>query len=235
MAKKGSTYHHVPKVAAAAFERTTTPLPMGEKEKRRKYVHRLARIALKYHTEEAVRPTAGSFNLRTTQAMDQARKQRDLLGDRNQFQRTRHLEDAAQFDKERNLNKVPQRTFRADHLDLQRRASSCRPLSTGDLNLEEDLGGSESVFHTKPKAKTLLIQTANDRQDWEQRDEVPVEIHKPVKERATPFLRRADSIWTLKSRKGPKADVLPETSPAPNGGIKVKRSTFLGLSLFTKR
>jgi hypothetical protein len=232
--EKESAYHHVPTVAAAAFERTTTPVFIGEKEKRRKYVHKLAQLALKRHAEETIRPTTSSFELRKTQAMDHARKQRDLIGDRNQFQRTRHLEDAAQFDKQRNLNKVPQRTFRADHLDLNQTAHSCRPLSTGDLNWEEDFEGSGPIFHTKPKAKALLIQTANDRQDWEQRDEVPVEVHRSVKERVSPFLRKTDSMWMLKSKKQPKADVLPETGhPASNGGTKSKKSTFLGL--FNKR
>jgi hypothetical protein len=239
IAKKESAYHHVPKVAAAAFERTTTPV-LGEKEKRRKYVHRLAQLALKHHAEETVRPATGSFDLRKTQAMDHARKQRDLLGDRNQFQWTRHLEDAAQFDRQRNLNKVPQRTFGADHIDLHQSARFCRPLSTGDLNWEEDPEGSEPIYHTKLNAKTLLIQTANDRQDWEQRDEVPVEVHRSVKERVGPFLRKTDSMWILKSKREPKTDVLPETShSAPSGDTKSKKSIFLawgmGLGLFTKR
>lgn len=236
VAKKESAYRHVPKVAAAAFERTTTPVLMGEKKKNRKYVRRLAQLALKHRAEKAVRPTAGSFDLRKTQAMDHARKQRGQLGDRNQFQQTRHLEDAAQFDKQRNLNKVLQRTFGADNSDVHQTARSYRPLSTGDLGWEEDCEGGEPIFHTKSKAKALIITPVNDRQDWEQRDEVPVEVHRSVKDRVGPFLRRTDSMWILKSKKEPKVDVLPEAShSAPRGEAKSKKSTFLGLGLFTKR
>lgn len=226
--EKESTYHHVPKVAAAAFERTATPVLMGEKETKKKSVHRLGHVALKHHVEENVRPTTSSFNLRRTLAMDHARKQRDLVGDRNQFQRTRHLEDAAKFDKERNLSKVPQRTFGADHLDVPQTALHCRPLSTGDLNWEEDLDARDPIFHNEPTAKAL-IQTAIDRQDWEQRDEAPVEVHRSVKERVSPFLRRTDSMWVLKGKKEPRPDVVPAMSrSAPTGDIKQKK-TFLGL------
>jgi hypothetical protein len=37
--EKESAYHHVPKVAAAAFERTATSVLMGEKEGKKKSVH----------------------------------------------------------------------------------------------------------------------------------------------------------------------------------------------------
>lgn len=226
--EKESAYHHVPRVAAAAFERTATPVLMGEKEGKKKSIHKLGHVALKHYVEENVRPTTGSFNLRKTLAMDQARKQRDLVRERNQFQRTRHLEDAAKLDMERNLSKGPQRTFGADNLDVFQTALCGRPLSTGDLNWEEDLDASDPLFHNKPKAKALLVQTANDRQDWEQCDQVPVEVHRPVKERVSPFLRKTDSMWILKNRK-PKPDVLSEMSrSAPTNDIKQKK-TFFGL------
>lgn len=227
--EKEKAYHHVPKVAAAAFERTATQIPMAEKEGRKKYVHKLGQIALKHYVEENGRPTSGSFNLQKTLAMDQARMQRDLVGDRNQFQRTRHLEDAAKLDKERNLNKLTQRTFGADYLDVPQTALCSRPLSIGDFNWEEDLDASDPLFHNKPKANAPLIPIVNERQDWEQCDQIPVEVRRSVKERMSPLLRKTDSMWTLRSRKEPKPDVLPEIScSAATGDIKQKR-TFFGL------
>jgi hypothetical protein len=226
IAKKESAYHHVPKVAAAAFERTTTPVLMAEKEGKKKSVHKLGQIALKHYVEENARPTPSSFNLQKTLAMDQARKRRHLVGDRNQFQWTRHLEDAAKLDRERNLSKVPRRTFGADNLDVPQAALCSRPLSTGDLNWEEDLDASDPLFHNKPKANAP-IPIANERQDWEQCDQVPVEVHRSVKERVSPFLRKTDSMWILRSRKEPKPDVLSEMSrSAPIGDIKQKRAFF---------
>jgi hypothetical protein len=227
--KEQSAYHHVPKVAAAAFERTATPVLMGEKETKKKSIHKLGHVALKHHVEENIRPAPGSFNLRKTLAMDHVRKQRDLVGDRNQFQRTRHLEDAAKLDMERNVSKVPQRTFGVDHLDIPQTGLYSRPLSTGDLNWEEDLDTNGSLSQNKSKANALFISTVIDRQDWEQRDEVPVEVHRSVKDRVSPFLRKTDSMWILKSRKEPKSDAVLEMGrSAPTGDIKQKK-TFLGL------
>jgi hypothetical protein len=226
--EKQSVYHHVPKVAAAAFERTATPVLMGEKDTK-KSVHKLGHVALRHHVEEKIRPTSSSFNLRQTLAMDHARKQRDLVGDRNQFQRTRHLEDAAKLDQERNISKVPQRTFGADHLDAPQTGLCSRPLSTGELNWEEDLDVSDPLSHNKSKAKALFIQTVSDRQDWEQCDQVPAEVHRSVKDRMSPFLRKTDSMWILKSRKEPNVDAVPEMGrSAPTGDTKQKK-TFLGL------
>jgi hypothetical protein len=227
-AKKESAYHHVPKVAAAAFERTATPVSMADKDGKKKSVHKLAQVALKHYVKENIRPTSGSFNLQRTLAMDQARKKRDLIGDRNQFQRTRILEDAAKLDKERNLGKVPQRTFGADKLDVPQTALCSRSLSNGDLNWEEDLDASDPLFHNEAKANILLIPIANERQDWEQCDQIPVEVHRSVKERMSPFLRKTDSMWMLRSRKEPKPDDLSEMSrSAPTvPDIKQKRSFF---------
>lgn len=225
--EKESAYHHVPKVAAAAFERTTTPVVVAEKVGKKKSVHKLGQVALKHYVEENALPMPSSFNLQKTLAMDQARKQRDLVGDRNQFQWTRHLEDAAKLDRERNLSKVPRRTFGADNLDVPQAAPCSRPLSTGDLNWE-DLDASDPFFHNKPKTNAP-IPIANERQDWEQCDQVPVEVHRSVKERMNPFLRKTESMWTLKSRKKPKPYVLSKMSrSAPTSDIKQKR-TFFGL------
>jgi hypothetical protein len=227
--KEQGAYHHVPKVAAAAFERTATPVLMGGKETKKKSTHKLGHVALKHHVEENIRPASGSFNLRKTLAMDHAKKQRDLVGDRNQSQKTRHLEDAAKLDKERNARKVPQRTFGVDHLDIPQTGLYSRSLSTGHLNWEEDLDSNNPLSQNKPKANALFISTFIDRQDWAQRDEVPVEVHRSVKDRVSPFLRKTDSMWILKSRKEPKSDtILGMSRSAPTGDIKQKK-TFLGL------
>lgn len=227
--KEESEYHHIPRVAAAAFERTATPVLKGEKETKNKTVHKLGHVALKHHIEEKIRPTSSSFNLRQTLAMDHARLQRDLVGDRNQFQSTRHLKDATKLDKRRNVYKLPQRTFGADHLDLPQTDLCFRPLSTSEMSWEEDFDADDHLSHNKPKTKALFIQTLNDRQDWEQRDQVPAEAHRSVKDRMSPFLRKTDSLWILKGRKEPKADaVLEKSHSAPTGDTKQKK-TLMGL------
>lgn len=218
-------------MAAAAFERTATSESMAPKDKRNRNVHKLAQAALKQQIKEAAHPTTVSFDLRQNQALDKARKHRDLVGDRNQFQRTRDLEDAALLDKERNLNKLPQRTFGGDNLEVHQKVKSSRPLSTGDLAWEDDFHASKTMFPPRPKVTAPLVPFVNDRQDWAQRDEVPTEGHRSVKERVSPFLRKPDSMWMLKGKKRPE---IHNSSPEADHGAstaesKHKNSTFLGL------
>ncbi|EAQ86606.1 hypothetical protein CHGG_07859 [Chaetomium globosum CBS 148.51] len=102
-------YHHVPQEAAKQFTRTTTVENMRDSS----LVHKLSKHALKFHLEgpKALRPVGSNNNnnnnhsstsnpailapAELTRALQQNQSQRDKLLDRNQFQRTHALEEAA--------------------------------------------------------------------------------------------------------------------------------------------
>jgi len=121
---------------------------------------------------------------------------------RNQFQWTHELEDAAEADMERELYKPPQRTFHSDfaHLTSGHKRNSSRPLSTGDLFSEEE----ETQTPPPPKVKPKPGPVAKDRLDWAQRDE-EAEVTKK-KERTSPFLRKMESTWILSKKEKVKQD-----------------------------
>jgi len=191
-AQQNGVYHHVPKVAAMAFERTTTPDTMRQ-------VHKLSQPVLRTHLEllhEETIPGHPSTKLQETQAKDQAMIERELVRNRNQFQWTHEMEEAVEVDMGRDLYKPPQRTFNVPefaHLKGTKAPNAPRPLSTGDVFSDEEV-------HMAPKTKHKTIYDANDRNDWAQRDDEG-ENRRHRKEWASPFLRKKDSSWILGSRK----------------------------------
>jgi hypothetical protein len=197
LAQTNGVYHHVPKVAAAAFERTTTPDV-------RRQSHKLASPAINAHLEKLSLedPHPGQPpTLQQTQAIDQAILERQILLNRNQFQWTHELEEAAEADMERELYKPPQRTFHSEfaHLTSGHKRSSSRPLSTGDLFWEEEETQPPPLSKPKPKPGPV----AKDRLDWAQRDEAEVT---KKKERTSPFLRKMESAWILSKKEKVKQD-----------------------------
>ncbi|KAK3371289.1 hypothetical protein B0T24DRAFT_680387 [Lasiosphaeria ovina] len=108
-------YHHVPREAAKQFARTTTVDVMRENSG----VHQLSGRALKFHmdgqrTIRAVAPetaaTGGGGDplmpSELNRALKHSQTQRDRVLDRNQFQRTRTLEEAAQLVQEQRRDKA---------------------------------------------------------------------------------------------------------------------------------
>ncbi|KAK3304338.1 uncharacterized protein B0T15DRAFT_512501 [Chaetomium strumarium] len=105
---QASQYHHVPSQAASQFVRTTTVDNIRNND----LVHKLSKRALKFHLDgpRTVRPAAvpeegGGHGGETaiapaklSRTLQQTQTQRDKVLDRNQFQRTRILEEAAQLD-----------------------------------------------------------------------------------------------------------------------------------------
>jgi hypothetical protein len=228
--KQQSVYHHVPKVAAADFERTATSESMGPKDKRKKYIQKLAEAALKHQTKETAAHATVTFGFRKTHVLDQARVQREPIGERNPLQRTRDLEDATLLD-ERTSKRLPQRNLGTDHLDAHQTSLNSRPLSTGDLVWEDGFLANKSIFSGKLQVEPLKIPYASDPQDWAQRDEVCADPRRSVKERISPFLRKSDSMWMLKGKKDPKGAGLPVDAGqvALPGEVKHKKSMFLNL------
>jgi hypothetical protein len=96
-------YHHVPREAAKQFTRTTTVDNMRNDEQ----IHPLSKRALKYHMEAPQLSQADEANCapsKLSQALQRTQSQRDKVLDRNQFQRTRALEDAAHMDAHEQLS-----------------------------------------------------------------------------------------------------------------------------------
>jgi hypothetical protein len=191
LAQQSTIYHHVPKVAAADFARTTTPDVMRQ-------VHKLSQPVLKQQLEPLNLEDFGHriTSLQKAQAMDQAVIERDLLRNRNQFQWNHDMEEAAEADMERGVYKPPQRTFASEfaHLKSRHDRGTQRPLSTGDFFWEED------EVQVPAKSRPKPVPAYDGRNDWAQREDSQKERRK-VKEIASPFLKKKDSIWILKGRK----------------------------------
>jgi hypothetical protein len=192
-AQQNGVYHHVPKVAASAFERTATPVDTTRQ------IHKLSQPILKAHLEllhEDHVPGHPVSKLQETQAKDQDMIERELLRNRNQFQWTRDMEESVEIDVGRDLYKPPQRTFNIPefaHLRGTKVPNAPRPLSTGNAFSDEEV-------HIAPRVNQKPAFDAMDRTDWAQRDDEG-EIGRQKKEWASPFLRKKDSIWILGSRK----------------------------------
>ncbi|KAE8452835.1 hypothetical protein EG329_013107 [Mollisiaceae sp. DMI_Dod_QoI] len=217
-----NVYHHVPTVAAAAFERTTTPADVHRK------MHKLAQPVVKAHLEpvsiDENIPSQPLTLLQKTVAMDQAILDSQLLRNRNQFQWTHEMEEANDADLERDVYKPPQRTFNGEfaHLIGTHKKGAPRPLSTGDMFWEEEASPPPPP---KPKVKPAPHEVVNDhRNDWVQRDD---ETENRKKEKTSPFLKKMESSWMLIGKKGLKQERRDEgiagfgSSPPENGkGVK---------------
>lgn len=203
---------------------------MGPKDKRKKYIQKLAEAALKHQTKETAAQATVTFDSRKAQVLDQARIKRVFWGERCPSQRTRDLEDATLSD-ERTLKRISQHNFGTEYLDVRQKALNSRPLSTGDLIWEDGFHANKSVFSGKPPVEPLEIPYASDPQDWAQRDEVCADPHRSVKERVSPFIRKPESMWMLKGKKDPKSPGLPAEAGqvALPGEVKHKKSMFLSL------
>jgi hypothetical protein len=145
-------------------------------------------------------------SLQKTQAIDQAILERQILLNRNQFQWTHELEEAAEADMEREIYKPPQRTFQLEfaHLTSGHKRRSSRPLSTGDL-WEKTEAQSSPPPQGKSKPKPLL-PVAKDRPDWAERDAEAETAKKNLHSRTSPFLRKMESTWMLGKREKVKSD-----------------------------
>ncbi|KAK1772396.1 hypothetical protein QBC33DRAFT_575004 [Phialemonium atrogriseum] len=238
-----SQYHHVPREAAKQFARTTTVGGMRESG----LIHKLSETALKFHlgglhSNRNVEGDASLGPFQLTRSLQRGQSQRERIYDRNQFQRTRILETAAEMDEERERDtELQQRhTFQGELARTkppeQNQQPNPRRNSTGDvLGKLEDRGGSsapmepvadimdDTIPQEEPEQTPLALKP---RVDWTQSDEV-AQRHKGLR---SPLLRKADSIWTLKGRLGSrgssqeKADPphIPEAPKSPKPGFFAK-------------
>lgn len=215
-------YHHVPKVAASAFARTATPDPMRK-------VHKLSEPVVRAHMERlALEESAGGVKtVKETQARDQTLLAKEMLKNRNQFQRTQDMENAAEVDIYREVYKPPQRTFMGEFSHLlpgHHDKKTQRPLSMGDV-LEDD--DALTLTRTKRKSKPPGFDMS-ERNNWAQQDEP--DIKSPKKETS---VRRKPSSWILLGRRSPKLDKEKDEAVAgvgeasPPDGSKSAKLGFL--------
>ncbi|KAK4132903.1 hypothetical protein BT67DRAFT_64026 [Trichocladium antarcticum] len=192
-------YHHVPQEAARQFTRTTTADNMRDEEP----VHPLSKRALQSHLaaprlpppyEEAAAPSQLSQALRHVQA------QRAEALDRNQFQRTRALEDAAHKDRAQHQQHHHHKR-RSWHL-LRRNSTGTAAATAADgpewCSEEGSSHARRSTVGMEPLTNVPEDSTpppAEPRVDWTQSDESK---GRP-RLLSMPLLRRADSLWGLRS------------------------------------
>ena len=223
-------YHHVPKVAAAAFARTATPDPLRK-------THKLSQPALKSQMEQLAIDESTSpavKTLKSPQALDQAIAEREALRKRNQFQDDPVMEAAAEVDAYREVYKPTQRSFMGEFSQLLpgHDKKTQRPLSTGDVL--EDGGPLTLTRTTKRKSKPNAFDMS-ERNNWTQPDQPQVEPKSAKKEAAT-TVRRKPSSWILLGRRSPKLDKEKDEavagigeagSPPPEGSRSTKAASFL--------
>lgn len=192
---------YVPKVAAAQFELTTTT---AETKAHQDQIHKLSLRAMKFHLGGAggatsTEPTAAD----QTRALRKALNERDKILERNQFQRDRVLEEAAEAEQERELrqkqhqmNSIEARLsgarFSEDHSD----AAAAKRLSVGELLNKQDSRDSAEGH----ECAELQHNVSEHRVDWTQSDETKGGKIKPKPSSAR--LRKPESLWALKGRLG---------------------------------
>ncbi|KAL8365036.1 hypothetical protein RB595_004039 [Gaeumannomyces hyphopodioides] len=212
---------YVPREAAAQFALTTTATNMSGGGGG--LTHKLSRNALKFHLEaDHVDPNAPPAE--QTKALRRAQSRREQLHERNQFQRTRILEEAAEADEDREQAAHQIRSHRHTftgalgggpdhHHQNNQQNQKNRRSSTGDFleYREKDSGDSRHALpmppaspgrrEDSPPPKYYPSQDAVEhRVDWTQSDET-----KPIQRaRTVPLLKRPSSIWTLRGRFGNK-------------------------------
>lgn len=228
--QKENEYHHVPREAAKQFARTTTVEVMRNKE-RESLVHQLSKRALRFHKQGGRAPadplTTAPSEL--NRALRHSQSQRDKILDRNQFQRTRILEEAAQLDHERVRESNRPHTFEHEIARILPEQNKNRRNSTGNTELFDRVPGGigehnrKSVILMDPLLDVDEDSTSNDeypqgraiphehRVDWSQSDE----SKRQPKLLLSPLLKKADSLWGLRGRLGSKASM----SSSSGGGV----------------
>ncbi|KAH8899628.1 hypothetical protein GQ53DRAFT_318970 [Thozetella sp. PMI_491] len=229
---------YVPQEAAKQFARTTTVENMQGG-----LVHKLSKRAMKFHMEgaKANRTHEGDPSLaphEQERALRAEQTRREKVLDRNRFQNTRILEEAAEADEERKQEEERRRhrhTFEGE-LSKMRRASNERGRaewrnSAGDV-LDRVEGNRRSILvdpavdpihtDTTPPEELDRHQASEHRVDWTQSDETK---QRP-KLLLTPLLRKADSIWTLRTRLGSKGSSQDKGDSSPEHSLKSPKPSF---------
>lgn len=223
------TYHHVPKEAAAQFARTTTAVNVREGGS---LIHKMSRNALKFHLQGDRSVVDDSMSPSDqAKALRKAQERREREHERNQFQRSAILEEAAELDEVRQHQQNNRHTF-AGEFGGRRRSPEPRRNSTSDVLDKEDKIHDFSAIDDLEELEESdilnpMIPHEHFRVDWTQSDEMR---HRGL---ISPLLKRADSIWTLRGRLGSKAREDKDTTvherehTVPPEALKSPKSGFL--------
>lgn len=180
--------HYIPQNAASQFATTTTADNMTNP----RVIHRLSHKALKFHLSgpnAAIPADSNTAPIDQSRALRDAQEQRDRVYERNQFQRDRILEAAAEADEEREKQQ-PKHSFE-DYLSNSRRSQDvAKRMSGGD-----PLAVQKSQDTVESNAAIPPHDPNEHRVDWTQSDE-------PTGGKSKSKLRKPESIWTLRGRLG---------------------------------
>ncbi|KAK4101540.1 hypothetical protein N658DRAFT_524004 [Parathielavia hyrcaniae] len=278
-AAKPEAYHHVPQEAAKQFARTTTIENMRSNID---HVHKLSKRALMFHIEgpsKTVRaagpagaPKPALSPAELTRALQQNQAQRAQHLDRNQFQRTRILQEAARLDhsqQQQHPHQSPHKHTFQDELSRilphnnthnNNNSKLARRNSTGTDPFQpttHDASSSSTASQLQYNRRSLLLLPSDNRNsltldplledatpppedlsrfppadrarvDWTQSDEP----HGggggsrgggggggPKLTLFSPLLRKADSLWAMRGRRGSR-DSSGSGSGSGGGGGK---------------
>ncbi|KAI9826167.1 MAG: hypothetical protein M1819_007423 [Sarea resinae] len=165
--KRRRSYHHIPQVAAAAFERTSIS-DLATK----KLLHKLSQpVVDRYKNGRDTKEPAGGFRPgQLATAHEAANAEIEALAERNQFQHTKVLEEAALADRKRGVMS-------------SQKANSGLASSSGLSSRQTNLVAAiDDASTPKPpssayaslcrvSAHTPSQSLPNDRNDWTQKDE----------------------------------------------------------------
>ncbi|CAG9938930.1 unnamed protein product [Clonostachys rosea f. rosea IK726] len=182
------TYRHIPQVAALQFARTTTIDPPGEKG----LVHRLSKMALKYHMDGVNADTGFQDESHTiapyeaAKTLKKAQRKREKQYQRNQFQHPSTLLPTVGIN-DNVIHPVQPTLFETD--------SSPKSLDSDDeegaagMTMEKVASAPHAEKHESPHHEGLTeAEIAEHRVDWTQSDEIK--------------LRKSESRWRLKRHLG---------------------------------
>lgn len=220
--KATGVYHHVPKFAASDFVKTATPELHDPHS-----VHPLSRPMVKglkhgeTHRKISSSPPKEAQFRQIIEERDLALQKMMAVADRNQFQQTKAMKEAAQIDKERS-SKLIQRDFETSFL-------SKKPSHKSETD--------GIVAGTDPERLVHHIENSDDRPDWEQCDQViskKSENPSRQRRRALTGPQKKDVEQAIESDEDKLAN-LPTPGRSVSSDVKQSRRKSSFLAPFFKR
>ena len=238
------SYHHVPRVAATQFARTTAHEPASDNS----LVHKLSRKAMKFHMENPsaqVDPRGGSTRPNEqARALHRAQGEREKIYGRNQFQHPAAiLEVPGDHDEKLTREAAYRQTFDTllrgnrgsmevadESYNPRLSSSSARGYQRGATAQPDSSDFSSGLYpvltHDSADFGDIPLRVDDHRVDWTQSDE------KPTAQLSPNVLRKADPKWKLRNRLsfhlGSKTerDLLEEGDRAASPALRSHRSSF---------